>query len=118
MENSSVTLNAYYDITCYAKAEGFANSDIATATLYWLTSTESPGTSINAAKTRGVVIQSAGGFINISGLDNNEQVSFYATDGRDLGSVKAFGGTATFAAQSGSVVVAKIGKESLKIAVK
>ena len=116
-ENSSVTLNAYYDITCYAKAEGFANSDIATAKLYWLTSAESPGTSINAAKTRGVVIQSASGFITISGLDNNEQVDFFATDGKSLGSATAINGTTSFAAQSGSIVVAKIGKENIKIAV-
>ena len=117
-ENNSVTLNAYYDITCYAKAEGFANSDIVTAKLYWLTSSGSLDSSINAAKTRGVVIQSAAGFITISGLDSTEQVDFYASDGKSLGSAKAIGGTATFAAQSGSVVVAKIGKESVKIAVK
>ena len=117
-EENSVTLNAYYDITCYAKAEGFANSDIATAKLYWLTSAEYPGTIINASKTRGVVIQSAAGFITISGLDSTEQVDFYASDGKSLGSAKAISGTATFAAQSGSVVVAKIGSESVKIAVK
>ena len=117
-ENNSLTLNAYYDITCYAKAEGFANSDVATAKLYWLTSSGTLDSSINAAKTRGVVIQSAAGFITISGLDSSEQVDFYASDGKSLGSAKAIGGTATFAAQSGSVVVAKIGKESVKIAVK
>ena len=118
MENNSVTLNAYYDITCYAKAEGFVDSDVATAKLYWLTSSGTLDSSINAAKTRGVVIQSAAGFITISGLDSSEQVDFYASDGKSLGSAKAIGGTATFAAQSGSVVVAKIGKESVKIAVK
>ena len=117
-ENNSVTLNAYYDITCYAKAEGFANSDIATAKLYWLTSSGSLDSSINAAKTRGVVIQSAVGFITISGLDSTERVDFFSFDGKALGSAKAIGGTASFAAQSGSVVVAKIGKESVKIAVK
>ena len=116
-ENKSVTLNAYYDITCYAKAEGFVNSDVATAKLYWLTSSGSLDSSINAAKTRGVVIQSAAGFITISGLDSTEQVDFFASDGKSLGIAKAIGGTATFAAQSGSVVVAKIGKESVKIAV-
>ena len=117
-ENNSLTLNAYYDITCYAKAEGFVNSDVATAKLYWLTSSGSLDSSINAAKTRGVVIQSAAGFVTISGLDSTERVDFFATDGKALGSAKAIGGTATFAAQSGSVVVAKIGKESVKIAVK
>ena len=68
-------------------------------------------------KDRGIAIQSADGFVTISGLDSTEQVDFFATDGKALGSAKAMGGTATFAAQSGSVVVAKIGKESVKIAV-
>ena len=116
-ENNSVTLNAYYDITCYAKAEGFVNSDVATAKLYWLTSSGSLASSINAAKTRGVVMQSAAGCITISGLDSTEQGDFFASDGKALGIAKAMNGTATFAAQSGSVVVAKIGKESVKIAV-
>ena len=118
-ENSSVTLNAYYDITCYAKAEGFINSDVATAKLYWLTSSGTlEGAGINNVSMRGIAIQSAGGFINISGLDNNETVSFYAIDGKSLGSATAINGTTSFAAQSGSIVVAKIGKENIKIAVK
>ena len=117
-ENSSVTLNAYYDITCYAKAEGFVNSDVATAKLYWLTSSGSlEGAGINNVSMRGIAIQAAGGFINISGLDNYETVSFYGIDGKSLGSATAINGTTSFAAQSGSVVVAKIGKENIKIAV-
>ncbi|WP_158215888.1 leucine-rich repeat domain-containing protein [Prevotella sp. P5-92] len=117
-ENSSVTLNAYYDITCYAKAEGFVNSDVATATLYWLTSSGSlEGAGINNVSMRGIAIQSAGGFINISGLDNYETVSFYGIDGKALGSATAINGTTSFAAQPGSVVVAKIGKKNIKIAV-
>ena len=71
---------------------------------------------VESVKDRGIAIQSAGGFINISGLDNNEKVSFYGIDGKSLGSVTAINGTTSFAAQSGSIVVAKIGKESVKIA--
>ena len=73
---------------------------------------------VESVKERGIAIQSAGGFINISGLDNNETVSFYALDGKSLGTATAINGTTSFAAKSGSVVVAKIGKESIKIAVK
>ena len=72
---------------------------------------------IESVKDRGIAIQSAGGFINISGLDNNEKVSFYGIDGKSLGSATAINGTTSFAAQSGSIVVAKIGKENIKIAV-
>ena len=73
---------------------------------------------IESVEARGIAIQSAGGFINISGLDNNETVSFYGIDGKALGSATAINGTTSFAAQSGSIVVAKIGKENIKIAVK
>ena len=115
---NEISLAACYDISVTAMKTGYDNSDVATAKLYWLTSSGTLDSSINAAKTRGVVIQSAAGFVTISGLDSTEQVDFYASDGKSLGSAKAMGGTATFAAQSGSVVVAKIGKESVKIAVK
>ena len=73
---------------------------------------------IESVEARGIAIQSTGGFINISGLDNNEKVSFYCIDGKSLGSATAINGTTSFAAQSGSIVVAKIGKENIKIAVK
>ena len=117
--SNEINLSACYDITVTAMKTGYDNSDVATAKLYWLTSSGTlEGAGINNVSMRGIAIQSAGGFINISGLDNNETVSFYGIDGKALGSAKAMGGTATFAAQSGSVVVAKIGKESLKIAVK
>ena len=117
-EGQNVTLNACYDITCYAKAEGYVDSDAATAKLYWLNSSGTIGTNIiNADKTRGIIIQSASGFITITGLDTNEKVDFYATDGKALGSAKSTDGSVSFSAKQGSVVVAKIGKESVKIAV-
>ena len=117
VENGSIGLSACYDITCYAVSVDCVKSD--TAKLYWLTSSGSlEGAGINNVSMRGIAIQSAGGFVTISGLNTDEQVSFYATDGRELGTVKAIDGTANFAAQSGTVVIAKIGKESIKIAVK
>ena len=118
VENGSIGLSACYDITCYAVSVDCVKSDTATAKLYWLTSSGTlEGAGINNVSMRGIAIQSAGGFITISGLDNNEKVSFYGIDGKSLGSVTAINGTTSFAVQSGSIVVAKIGKESVKIAV-
>ena len=113
---SKVSLSACYDISVTATKAGYDNSDVATAKLYWLP-TSDISTNINTAKTRGIVIQSAGGFITLSGLNTNERVDFYAIDGAALGSATATDGTATFSAKSGTIVVAKIGKESVKIAV-
>ena len=116
--SNEINLAACYDITVTAMKTGYDNSDVATAKLYWLTSSGSlEGAGINNVSMRGIAIQSAGGFVTISGLDNNEKVSFYGIDGKALGSATAINGTTSFAAQSGSIVVAKIGKESIKIAV-
>ena len=111
-----VQLSGCYNISVTATKAGYDNSDVATAKLYWLP-TADIGTNINTAKTRGIVIQSAGGFITLSGLNTNERVDFFAIDGAALGSATATDGTATFSAKSGTIVVAKIGKESVKIAV-
>ena len=73
---------------------------------------------VESVKDRGIAIQSAGGFINISGLDNNETVSFYALDGKALVTTKSKEGNVSFSAKQGTIVVARIGKESVKIAVK
>lgn len=117
--SNEINLAACYDITVTAMKTGYDNSDVATAKLYWLTSSGSlEGAGINNVSMRGIAIQSAGGFINISGLDNNEKVSFYGIDGKMLGSATAINGTTSFAAQSGSIVVAKFDKENVKIAVK
>ena len=73
---------------------------------------------VESVKDRGIAIQSASGFINISGLDNNETVSFYALDGKALGTAKSIDGNVSFSAKQGTILVARIGKESVKIAVK
>ena len=113
-----VSLSACYEITCYAKAEGYDNSDVATAKLYWLPSSGTlEGDNINNVAMRGIAIQSACGFINISGLDNNENVDFFGVDGKALGTAKSINGSVSFSAQEGSIIIAKIGKESVKIIV-
>ena len=117
--SNEINLAACYDITVTAMKTGYYNSDVATAKLYWLTSSGSlEGAGINNVSMRSIAIQSAASFVTISGLDNNETVSFYGIDGKSLGTATAINGTTSFAAQSGSIVVAKIGKENIKIAVK
>ena len=114
-----VSLTACYDISVTAMKSGFSNSDVATAKLYWLPSSGSlDETSINNVSMRGIAIQSAGGIVTISGLDNDEPVSFYAIDGKNLGTAKSIDGNVSFTAKQGTIILARIGKESVKIAVK
>ena len=116
-ENGEVSLSAAYNISVYATADGYKASDKAEATLYWINANLDNGTNINMVKTRGVVASTHDGIICLSGLDNGEVVKFYATDGKYLGSSVVANGAASFAVNE-SLVIAKVGKDSIKIAVK
>ena len=116
-ENGEVSLSAAYNISVYATADGYKASDKAEATLYWINANLDTGTNINMVKTRGVVASAHDGIITLSGLDDGEVVKFYATDGKYLGSMVAANGTASYAVNE-SLVIAKVGKDSIKIAMK
>ena len=116
-ENGEVSLSAAYNISVYATADGYKASDKAEATLYWIDANLDTGTNINMVKTRGVVASAHDGIVTLSGLDNGEVVKFYATDGKYLGSSVAANGAASYAVNE-SLVIAKVGKDSIKIAMK
>ena len=116
-ENGEVSLSAAYNISVYATADGYKASDKAEATLYWINANLDTGTNINMVKTRGVVASAHDGIITLSGLDNGEVVKFYATDGKYIGSSVAANGAASYAVNE-SLVIAKVGKDSIKIAMK
>ena len=116
-KEGKVTLSAAYNISVYATADGYKASDKAEATLYWINANLDTGTNINMVKTRGVVASAHDGIVTLSGLDNGEVVKFYATDGKYLGSSVAANGAASYAVNE-SLVIAKVGKDSIKIAMK
>ena len=116
-ENGEVSLSAAYHISVYATADGYTASDKAEATLYWINANLDNGTNINQVRTRGVVASAHDGIISLSGLDDGEVVKFFAADGKYLGSTVAVNGAASYAV-SESLVIAKVGKDSIKIAMK
>ena len=116
-KDGKVTLSAAYNISVYATADGYTASDKAEATLYWINANLDNGTNINQVRTRGVVASAHDGIISLSGLDDGEVVKFFAADGKYLGSTVAANGAASYAV-SESLVIAKVGKDSIKIAMK
>ena len=116
-ENGEVSLSAAYNISVYATADGYKASDKAEATLYWINANLENGTNINQVRTRGVVASAHDGIISLSGLDDGEVVKFFTADGKYLGSTVAANGAASYAV-SESLVIAKVGKDSIKIAMK
>ena len=116
-EDGNVFLSAAYDISVYATADGYKTSEKAKATLYWVNANLENTTSINQARTRGVVASAHDGIVSISGLDNGEVVKFYAADGKLIGSSSAVDSTASCAV-SETMVIAKFGDNAIKVAVK
>ena len=115
-KEGKVSLSAAYNISVYATADGYAASEKAEATLYWINANLETA-NINLAKTRGIVASAHDGIVSISGLDNGEVVKFYAADGKLLGSTSAVGGVASCAV-SAKMVIAKIGMDSIKVLIK
>ena len=116
-KNGEISLSAAYKISVYATADGYTASDKAEAALYWINANLDNGTNINQARTRGVVASVHDGIISLSGLDDGEVVKFFAADGKYLGSTVAANGAASYAV-SESLVIAKVGKDSIKIVMK
>ena len=115
-ENGEVSLSAAYNISVYATADGYTASENAEATLYWINANLETA-NINLAKTRGIVASAHDGIVRISGLDNGEVVKFYAVDGKLLGSSSAVDGVASCAV-SESMVIAKIGMDTINVLIK
>ena len=117
-QDGIVKLSAAYNISAYATADGYKASDKATATLYWVEANlQNTLTNINQTATRGIIVTSNDGIVTLSGLNNDETVRFYTVDGKQLGAAKAVNGAASQAV-SESVVIAKMGNQTIKIAVK
>lgn len=114
-ESGVVALEAAYAITAYATADGYLQSEKASATLYWVEKATGTGTGIINAEKRGIVISARDGIVTLSGLSDGEKVSFYSTSGSLLGTATASGGVASAAFTSGQVVIAKVGQSSLKV---
>ena len=118
-ETGAVTLAAAYGISVYASAEGYANSDAATATLYFTGGSLDP-TAIAATEARRALLVTTGGrTLTVSGLADGETATLYSLQGCMLDTAKAYGGQARLdtRGEKGAVVL-KAGGQSVKVSVR
>ena len=115
--SGSHKLNAVYEISAYATADGYSQSETITAKLFWVDgSLESSNINNVRANTRGILIQNDDDFLRISGLNDNEQVIIYDISGRQLDAAKSVNGTAIFNINNvDKLVVVKVGNDSIKV---
>lgn len=119
-----VPLTGIYNITAYAAKTGYDNSDIATATLVWATSTFTPGETTVAkditVNAKPLLVAQNGGIVTISGLQDGEKIKVYETNGTMVASTKAIGNEAFFdlTGHQGKVAILCVGEKNAKVLVK
>ena len=120
-----ISLNVTYNITVYATKSGYDNSDVATATLCWIDAEpakegidEIP-TTITEVKARPILIQSRGGVLTVSGMDDGTLVQVYTLDGRMATSAVSNDGEVQLAPclTHGTTAIVKVGNKSVKFLV-
>ena len=120
--SKSVTLSAIYNISVYATANGYDNSDTVNATLCWIEngdSDEDNTTNIITVPAVAVLVTSANGAVTVNCSLEGENVEVYTTDGTHVGAAAITNGSATIQSglSKGSIAIVKIGAKSVKIVV-
>ena len=109
-----MSLAARYDISCFATADGYTRSKTATAKLYWISANIETDGIAPATQMRGVVVSTEGGIVTLSGLNENERVTFYNISGIKLGETRALNSQASISATD-DIIIARIGSQSIKV---
>jgi len=121
-EDLIIPLTATYNITAYATMEGEYDSDIATASLIWLTAEDEDITGVDEIKVDStpMLVSMNGGTATISGVANGTVVRIYSLGGTEIASGTVKNGTASLNLSSVSeqVVIIKVGSRSAKYTVK
>jgi hypothetical protein len=114
LAKDEVKLAARYDISCFATADGYTRSKTATAKLYWISANIETDGIAPATQMRGVVVSTEGGIVTLSGLKENERVTFYNVSGIKLGETRALNGQASISATD-DIIIARIGSQPIKV---
>ena len=120
---NEVQLAVTYNISVYASKAGYENSETATATLCWIDvepKTEGITDGVAKVPAKAVLIQAAGGTINVQGCDDGKRIGVYSINGSQVGTAVSQNGAATVntTLQPGSVAIIKVGEKSIKVVVK
>ena len=118
--SNNFELSATYNISVYATATGYENSDIVNATLCWIEcECEGDDTGIINIPAKAVLVTSSYGNISISCSLDGESVAVYTTAGTLIATTTIENGAATVATglSKGSVAIVKIGNKSIKLIV-
>ena len=116
---NTIKLSATYNISVYATAAGYYNSDIVNATLCWIECDcdANVSTAIIDIPAKAVLVTSNNGTINITCSLEGESVELYTSDAMFIESTTIENGCATIESglSKGDIAIVKIGEKSIKI---
>ena len=118
--DSEINFSATYNITVYATATGYENSETVNATLCWIENgnIDNETNVINVPATA-LFITSRNGELSINCALDGESVEVYTTGGALVGTTTIENGNATIQTglSKGSMAIVKIGDKSVKVIV-
>lgn len=119
---NEVELCVVYQISVYAKAEGYDNSDMVYATLCWIEDDETQiATAINSnIKSKSVLIQCHNGILSVIGAKEGILIQVYNVSGQLVGSQNASSGITTINTRmsAGDIALVKIKNKVIKVDVR
>ena len=115
--SNAIALSATYNISVYATATGYDNSDTVNATLCWIECdcSENNNTNIINIPAKAVLVTSNNGTINISCSLEGENVAVYSSNAMFIGSTTIENGCATIQSglSKGDIAIIKIAEKSI-----
>lgn len=118
--DSEIPLKALYSISVIAKKDGFDDSDIVTATLYWMEKELEVGVDDVQANARPIIISNTGNTLTVQGAEDGESITAYTLDGKLLGSTVCRNGQANLplGTTQTEIVIIKVGEKAVKVRVR
>lgn len=113
---NKIQLTVSYEISTYATATDYKNSDITTATLCWI-ECDDVASNLTQIESTPILIKSDEGKIIINGARNGTQIDVYDINGNNLGATFANGNEVIINTmlRKGDIAIIRIGKKSIKI---
>ena len=118
--SDKITFSATYNISVYATAAGYDNSDTVNATLCWIEcdcSANDNTTDVINVPAKALFVTSNNGTININCALEGEVVELYTSDAMYIGSTTIENGSATIESglSKGDIAIIKIAEKSIKV---
>ncbi len=119
VEDGTVELTGCYEISAWVSIDGYVQSDVTTATIYFIKKSEDVPTGIIDLEMRAIIVTSYAGMVTVKGLNAAEKISCYDLKGVKLCDATASDeGVATFNVTPGSVVIVRTSNSAIKVLVK